>query len=122
MSTFVPFKAYRPVKEKVKDVACRPYDVLDAKEARKECAGNPASFYPVIKPEVDFPEDYDQYAPEIYQKGKENFAGLVSTGVLFQEAGSCFYVYQLKMDGHVQTGLVGCCAIDDYFNDVIKKT
>ena len=25
------------------------------------------------------------------------------------------------MDGHQQTGLVGCCAIDDYFNNVIKK-
>jgi uncharacterized protein (DUF1015 family) len=25
------------------------------------------------------------------------------------------------MNGHEQIGLVGCCSIDDYFNNVIKK-
>ncbi|HFA47808.1 MAG TPA: DUF1015 domain-containing protein [Bacteroidetes bacterium] len=121
MSTFVPFKAFRPVREKAKDVACRPYDVLDEKEARKECEGNPLSFYHVIKPEIDFPDGHDHYAPEIYQKGKENFDKLVKSNVLFQDAEASFYVYQLNMDGHKQTSLVGCCAIDDYFNGVIKK-
>ena len=67
MSVFVPFKAYRPIQEKAKEVACRPYDVLNEKEARKECEGNPVSFYHVIKPEIDFPDDHDHYAPEIYQ-------------------------------------------------------
>ena len=121
MSVFVPFKAYRPIQEKAKEVACRPYDVLNEKEARKECEGNPVSFYHVIKPEIDFPDDHDHYAPEIYQKGKENFDALVSNGTMVQDENPSFYVYQLNMDWHEQTGLVGCCSIDDYFNNVIKK-
>ncbi len=121
MSTFIPFKAYRPAKEKAKHVASRPYDVLDEKEAKKECEGNPISFYHIIKPEIDFPDSFNPYAPEIYQKGKENFDKLVKSGVLVQDEDAHFYVYQLDMDGHVQTGLVGCCSIDDYFNKVIKK-
>ena len=121
MSTFVPFKAYRPTQEKAKDVACRPYDVLNEKEARQECEGNPDSFYHVIKPEIDFPDDHDHYAPEVYQKGKENFDTLVNSGVMVQDGVASYYAYQLIMDGHVQTGLVGCCAIDEYFNNVIKK-
>ena len=36
MSIFKPFKAVRPVADKVKEVACRPYDVLNANEARDE--------------------------------------------------------------------------------------
>jgi len=121
MSVFVPFKAYRPTKENAKAVACKPYDVLNAKEAKQEAEGNPVSFYNVIKPEINFPEDSNYYAPEVYLKGKENFDNLVSDNVIKQDHSNNFYVYELTMDSHVQTGLVGCCAIDDYFNNAIKK-
>lgn len=121
MSVFIPFKAYRPTKEKVTEMVCRPYDVLDAKEAREACLNNPDSYYHVIKPEIDFADDFDHYAPEIYKKGKENFDKLVQKGLMIQDDSANFYVYQIIMNGHKQTGLVGCCAIDDYFNNVIKK-
>lgn len=121
MSTFIPFKAYRPTMDKAKAVASRPYDVLNREEALEECEGNPLSFYHVIKPEIDYPEDHDHYAPEIYRKGKENFDKLVQDGVVVQDGSAQFYVYLLNMNGHEQTGLVGCCAIEDYFQNVIKK-
>jgi uncharacterized protein (DUF1015 family) len=121
MAVFVPFKAFRPSKEQVTLVASKPYDVLNEKEAREECAGNPNSFYHVIKPEIDFPDGYDLYAPEIYEKGKENFEKLVRDDVLMQDPKESLYVYELEMNGRSQTGFVGCCAIDDYFNNVIKK-
>jgi len=121
MSVFVPFKAFRPKQESVKQVACKPYDVLNAQEAKIESSGNENSFYHVIKPEIDFHENFDPYASEIYKKGKENFDSLVDNNILFQDESASFYVYELTMDGHVQTGLVGCCSIDDYFNNVIKK-
>ena len=121
MPIFVPFKAYRPTPDKAKAVACRPYDVLNAKEAKLEAQGNPLSFYHVIKPEIDFDENHNPYAPEIYEKGKLNFDALVNKGVITQDEKAAFYVYELTMGDHIQTGLVGCCAIDDYFNNVIKK-
>lgn len=121
MSVLIPFKAYRPTKEKVTDIACRPYDVLNTEEAREACLNNPDSYYHVIKPEIDFADDFDHYAPEIYKKGKENFDKLVQKGLMIQDETENYYVYQIIMNGHKQTGLVGCCAIDDYFNNVIKK-
>ena len=45
MSVFVPFKAYRPTNSDVKEISCRPYDVLNTKEARESCKNNPNSFY-----------------------------------------------------------------------------
>jgi uncharacterized protein (DUF1015 family) len=33
----------------------------------------------------------------------------------------CFYIYQLTMDGRVQTGIVACPSVDDYLSDKIKK-
>lgn len=121
MPIFVPFKAYRPTPDNAKAVACRPYDVLNAKEAKQEAHGNPLSFYHVIKPEIDFDESHNPYAPEIYEKGKLNFDALVEKGIISQDENAAYYVYELTMGAHVQTGLVGCCAIDDYFNNVIKK-
>ena len=59
MSIVVPFKAIRPKADKAADIVCRPYDVLSAEEARAEARGNDISFYHVIKPEIDFPEDHD---------------------------------------------------------------
>jgi len=121
MSIFVPFKAFRPTNAFAKSVASKPYDVLNDREAKAECEDNPHSFYHVIKPEIDFPEGFDHYATEIYKKGKTNFDALVQDGVMKQDSTASYYVYELTMNGHVQTGLVGCCAIDDYFNNHIKK-
>ncbi len=121
MSVFVPFKAIRPKAEHVDKIASRPYDVLNDAEAKDACEGNPISFYHVIKPEIDFPPDHDHYAPEVYQKGVDNFDKLVSEGYMSKDEAESFYVYQIIMDGHKQTGLVGCCSIDDYFNNIIKK-
>jgi uncharacterized protein (DUF1015 family) len=41
MSTIVPFQALRPVPDLASQVASRPYDVLDSREAREEAADNP---------------------------------------------------------------------------------
>ncbi len=121
MSIFKPFKAVRPASGKVKAVACRPYDVLNTSEAKEEAFDNPDSFYHVIKPEIDFPEDHNPYDESVYKKGKGNYDLFKDSGMLKQDEKECFYVYQLIMDGHKQTGLVGCCAIDDYFDNHIKK-
>ena len=121
MSQFVPFKAYRPVDDLVEEVSCKPYDVVNTSQAREESNGNANSFYRVIKPEIEFPDGHDPFAPEVYEKGKSNLNQLIDAGVLVQEEVESYYIYELTMGEHVQTGLVGCCSIDDYFNEVIKK-
>ena len=50
MSKFIPFKAYRPKNSHAKDIISRPYDVLNAKEAKEIRKNNHNSFYHVIKP------------------------------------------------------------------------
>lgn len=121
MAILKPFKGIRPVKDKVEKIASKPYDVLNEKEAREECSGNPFSFYHVIKPEIDFPDDFDHYAPEVYEKGRDNFQAMMREGVFFQDDKECYYIYQQTMDGRKQNGIVGCAGVDDYLNDIIKK-
>jgi len=121
MITFNPFRAIRPRQEYAQDVASRPYDVLDSKEAKDEVDGIPNSFLRVIKPEIDLPDNVSQYSEEVYQQGKKTFLGMQDKGVMIKESSPSFYVYRLTMDGRSQTGLVGCCHFEEYFEGKIKK-
>lgn len=116
-----PFKGLRPVKEHAKEVASRPYDVLDSDEAREEAKGNPYSFLNVVKPEITLPEDVDHYSSQVYEAGKKNFQKLVDDGIFFQDKADSLYIYELVMDGRSQNGIVACAAVEDYMNDKIKK-
>jgi uncharacterized protein (DUF1015 family) len=114
------FRGYRPTADKAAQVASRPYDVLNTAEARVEAAGNPHSFLHVVKPEIDLPEDHDPYHQAVYEKGRDNFQKLVADGIMVQDEQESLYVYQLIMDGHVQTGFMVLQAIDDYFDGKVK--
>lgn len=121
MATIKPFKGIRPQAALVDKIASKPYDVLNEKEAREEAAGNDLSFYHVIKPEIDFPDDFDHYADEIYAKGKSNFEALYKKGIFSQDTEECYYIYSQTMNGRRQYGIVGAASVDDYLNNVIKK-
>jgi len=121
MAKIHAFKGFRPGKDKVGEVASRPYDVLNSAEARVEVRNNPWSFLHVVKPEVDLPEGTSLYSDEVYQKGKENLQKLIAEGYFVQDDSELLYVYGQSMYGKTQYGIVGCAAVDDYLNDVIKK-
>lgn len=121
MAIIKPFKGIRPQKKYIAQIASKPYDVLNEKEARKECEGNPLSFYHVIKPEIDFPDDHDHYSADVYEKGAANFNKMFNDGIFFQDPEEYYYIYAQTMNGKRQYGIVACASIDDYFNDVIKK-
>jgi uncharacterized protein (DUF1015 family) len=121
MATFKPFKALRPKPEFAKDIASRPYDVLNAAEAKDEAKGNNLSFLRVIKPEIELPEEIDPYDQKVYEKGLENLKKLSSKGYLIKEQKASYYVYRLTMEGREQTGIVGCCDYQEYYDGRIKK-
>ena len=121
MAIISPFKAARPTTELAKQVASRPYDVLNSAEARTEAQGNPFSFLHVTKSEIDLPADIDIHSKAVYDKAKENLQQFLSDGTLIKENKACYYIYQLIMNGRSQTGLVCVSSVQDYFNDVIKK-
>lgn len=94
---------------------------MSSAEAREMAADNPLSFLHVSKPEIDLPPATDIYAPEVYDKGRENFQKLISRGALVQDDQPCFYLYRQVMGKHSQVGLVGASSCKDYLQNVIKK-
>ena len=121
MSIIKPFKALRPQPGYTKQVASRPYDVLNSAEAKLEAQGNPYSFLHITKSEIDLSDTIDHYDQAVYQQAKDNLDAFLKREVLFQESKPCYYIYQLIMDGRSQTGLVAVSSVADYENDIIKK-
>lgn len=116
-----PFAAVRPTASVADQVAALPYDVYDRAEAVAAVDGEPLSFLNIDRPETQFSADVDMYAPEVYAKARELFDARRADGTFVTEPAPCFYLYELTMNGRSQTGVVACCAIDDYLENVIKK-
>ena len=121
MAKIRPFEALRPQPQLAKQVASKPYDVLNSAEAKTEAVGNAYSFLHITKSEIDLPESTDIHSQQVYDLALENLNAFVQRDVLFKESKPCYYIYQLIMDGRAQTGLVCVSSIDDYNNDIIKK-
>jgi uncharacterized protein (DUF1015 family) len=115
------FKALRPRKESVAEVASPPYDVLNSQEAREWARNQPLSFLHVVKPEIDLAEDIDPYNESVYRQGRENLERLTREGILICDQRPALYFYRQVMGDHSQTGLVACASIEDYENNRIKK-
>lgn len=116
-----PFAAVRPTASVADQVAALPYDVYDRAEAVAAVDGEPLSFLNIDRPETQFSADVDMYAPEVYAKARELFNARRADGTFVTEPAPCFYLYELTMNERSQTGVVACCAIDDYLENVIKK-
>jgi uncharacterized protein (DUF1015 family) len=67
------------------------------------------------------PKDIDIHSEQVYQKAKVNLETLITKGHFFQDAKPCYYIYAQTMSGRTQYGIVGCAAVEDYLNGVIKK-
>ena len=115
------FKAIRPTPELAAKVAALPYDVMNSEEARQMAQGNPHSFLHVDKAEIDLDPAIDLYDTRVYEKARANLYGMIAEGVFTQDEKNCLYIYKQVMNGRTQIGIVGCTAVDDYRNNIIKK-
>ncbi len=121
MAILKSFRGYRPPQNIVKELASRPYDVLNSTEARSEVIGNDFSLLHIIKPEIDLAEGVNLYSEEVYNKAKDNFEKFKANKWLLQDDEEYLYIYAQTMFGKTQYGIVGCASVDDYMNNVIKK-
>lgn len=121
MADIRPFRCIHPADELWSKVAALPYDVYHREEARAAVAGKPLLFLNIDRPETQFPEDYDMYAPEVYQKAHDMLWGQIEDGTFVQDPAPVFYIYELEMNGRTQTGITAVASVDDYISGVICR-
>lgn len=121
MVNIKPFRALRPAPEKAKQVSCVPYDVAYESEVREFIRTNPESFLHVTRPEAEFPENESPSHDAVLSRAKHNLASLTNSGSMSGDDQPSFYIYRLTSKGHIQTGVVACCSLDEYDAGSIKK-
>ena len=121
MSVLRPFRALRPPAPLAPEVASVPYDVVNTIEARALAEGKPRSFLHVTRPEIDLPDETGPYEDAVYEKAAENLHRTLAEGWLEEDREPGLLIYRLIDGSHQQTGVVGCCSVDEYDDDLIVK-
>ncbi len=121
MAVIRPFAGIRPCQEKAGKIAALPYDVYNRQEAKKVVEQNPESFLKIDRAETQFEDSVGTYENKVYKRAHDTLWEMVEKGDFVREAKPCYYIYELTMDGRVQTGIAACASIDDYLSGTIKK-
>ena len=121
MAEIRPFRAIRPASGLTEQIAALPYDVFSRAEARAFVSAHPDAFLAIDRPETQFPENYDMYADEVYEKAYAMLEERVAKGDFLRDAKPCYYIYEQTFRGRTQTGIVACAAIEDYLQGIVRK-
>lgn len=115
------FRALRPQAPLAATVASVPYDVVDRDEAAELAAGNPDSFLHIVRPDIDLPADTNPYDDAIYAQAAESLQRFMRDQILQQDDSDAIFLYRQVMNGNSQVGVVCCCHVEDYENNLILK-
>jgi uncharacterized protein (DUF1015 family) len=116
-----PFVCCRPLAELASEVAALPYDVFSRHEAAVEIDAHPRSFLRIDKTAALFADEVDEYDDRVYARAAELFAADRQAGVYLCEDEPHYFLYRLVKEGHAQTGVVACVAVDDYERGVLRR-
>ena len=120
MAKLIPFKAFRPTRDKVHLVASRSYVSYTSAGLKWKLDSNPYSFIHIINPDYRVPGRKSR-GKRRYQLVREKFLEFRHKGVFLQEERPSFYIYRQKFHGLTFTGIVGGASVEDYKSGRIKR-
>jgi uncharacterized protein (DUF1015 family) len=121
MTKISPFRALRPVRDKVHLVATRPYYTYKKNVLKAKLEDNPFTFLRIINPEFDSVKKTAPNSKERFNLVKEKYQEFIKNGILFFDDSPGIYIYRQTKNGHPYTGIIAGASIDEYNNDKIKK-
>lgn len=120
LATVKPFKAIRPVRDKVHLIASRSYITYKHEDLKRKLDENPYTFLHILNPEYKSLERTKPTSVARFEKIKKKFKEFIKDGHLSEDEKPNFYLYRQIKDGHPSLGIIGCASIEDYQNKTIK--
>ncbi len=121
MITVKPFKAVRPVRDKVHLVASRSYVTYTPKQLRVKLTENPFSFLHIIHPDMSATKLHKTVDLESrFTQVRNKYEQFLKLEILARDTVSSFYIYRQIKNGHPFTGIIAAVAIQDYLDGKIK--
>lgn len=121
MAKIIPFRAVRPVRDKVHLVATRPIYSYKKNVLESKLEDNPFTFLHIINPEFGGERTTQPNTHERFELVKHEYKSFLDEGILFQENSPRIYIYRQTKNGHAFTGVVAGASNDEYRQDKIKK-
>lgn len=121
MTKIAPFKALRPVRDKVHLVATRPYYSYKKNVLKAKLEDNPYTFLRIINPEFGSTVKTKPNTKERFNLVSEKYAEFIEEGILIKDEKPHIYIYRQTKDGHEFTGIVAGASVEEYEKDLIKK-
>lgn len=121
MAKITPFRAVRPVRDKVHLVATRPIYSYKKNVLESKLEDNPFTFLHIINPEFGGERTTQPNTPERFELVKREYQSFLNEGILFQEDTPRIYIYRQTKNGHQFTGVVAGASNEEYRQDKIKK-
>lgn len=119
MPEIKPFKAVRPVRNKVHLVTTRSYISYTKKQLQQKLDSNPYSFIHVINP--DGVDTNKLKGKQRFKKVRSRFDQFIKNQIFTQDSKPCFYIYRQTGQEHTYTGIVALSSLEDYKKKQIKK-
>jgi len=120
MAKVLPFKAIRPVNDKVHLVASRSLDGYDNPTLKAKLTGNPYTFLHVINPDFEDGQKTRPGSKERLDKIKRRFKSFMRDNIFKRDDKPAYYIYRQVKQGRDYLGLIARTSIDDYLNGTIK--
>lgn len=121
MIHIAPFKAIRPVRDKVHLVATRPYYTYKKNVLKAKLEENPFTFLRIINPEFNSERKTKPNSIERFVHVRDKYADFLEKNILIHDNQPSLYLYQQTKNGHKFTGIIAGASIDDYETGKIKK-
>lgn len=121
MAVVRPFKAVRPVADKVHLVASRSYVSYTKPQLRSKLYENPYSFLHIIHPDMGSHKLHKTANLEDrFLMVKKKYAEFLADEILVRDENPSFYIYRQIKQGHPFTGIIAAVSVQDYNNGKIK--
>lgn len=118
MAIVKPFKAIRPIRDKIALVASKSYDLYIKEELDAKLSFNPFTFLHIIN------AGYNQKNISDLQRFKQvqqKYLDFKKDGIFIEDEIPSFYIYQKITQSDSFCGIIATTSIEDYQNNIIKK-
>jgi uncharacterized protein (DUF1015 family) len=121
MANIKPFRAIRPVRDKVHLVATRPYYSYKPNVLKAKLEDNPYTLLHIINPEFNRLKRTEANSNERFELVKAGYETFKEKGILIQDQEAHLYVYRQTCPDRSYTGIIGGADVEEYLSDNIKK-
>ncbi len=118
-----PFRALRPVRDKVHLVATRPFYAYKKNVLKAKMQSNPFSFLHIINPDFDILEEEASALSrsDKYQLVHQQYQNFIEDGVLVRDVAPSMYIYKQSHLGNEYIGVIAATSVEDYNHNKVMK-